>query len=299
MIGSLWLPAANGETAPTTHQTASRPSTRPDFHAAEDFLVFPGFITQGTPQANWRTSTSEELLSLTTKDGTKIAAVFGKGVNRNYATTNRASIAQTHRPTLLYFYGNGTCMAASRQIFNEFRWLGYDVIMPDYPGYGLSAGKPTEAGCYAAADAAYDYLLTRHDIDSKRIVAAGWSLGAAIAIDLASRRPVAGLITFSAFTNINAIGNKMAPGIPAQLIPLVLNSRFENLEKIPLVRCPILLFHGNVDTLVPPQMEDSLAAAAITKTTKLRIPRAGHNDVFSTGGATLFQQVGKFVDELN
>jgi len=197
--------------------------------------------------------------------------------------------------TLIYFYGNGTCLAQSRQVFNEFRRLGYDVIMPDYEGYGMSGGRPSEAGCYAAADAAYDYLLTRSDVDKNRIVAVGWSLGSAVAIDLASRRPVAGLVTFSAFTSMSDEAANFVPWIAAALL---VTPQFESIKKIPDVSCPILMFHGTQDTLVPPEMSDRLARAAKAKVTEIRVKGAGHNDIFAIGGQSLFQQVQKFVDGL-
>ena len=63
------------------------------------------------------------------------------------------------RTTIIYFYGNGACMAYSMDVFEELRARGFNVIIPDYEGYGMSEGKPSESGCYAAADAVYDYLL--------------------------------------------------------------------------------------------------------------------------------------------
>ena len=62
-------------------------------------------------------------------------------------------------------------------------------------GAGMSDGQASEAGCYATADAACEHLLDRPEVDGRRIIAAGWSLGSGVAIDLASRRPVAGLAT--------------------------------------------------------------------------------------------------------
>jgi pimeloyl-ACP methyl ester carboxylesterase len=92
------------------------------------------------------------------------------------------------RPTVIFFYGNGACLAYMGEVFNGFRRLGMNVLVPEYPGYGMSGGKPTEKGFYAAADAGYDYLAQRPDIDHDRIDAAGWSMGSAVAVDLASRR---------------------------------------------------------------------------------------------------------------
>ena len=72
----------------------------------------------------------------------------------------------------------------------HFRRLGANVMIPDYVGYGLSGGSPSEAGCYATADTAYEHLKGRKDVDPGKIVAAGWSMGGGVAVDLAARRPV-------------------------------------------------------------------------------------------------------------
>ena len=55
------------------------------------------------------------------------------------------------------------CLAASKPEFDRFRRLGLNVIVPDYIGYGMSEGHPSEKGCTATADAAYDYLVSSED----------------------------------------------------------------------------------------------------------------------------------------
>jgi hypothetical protein len=161
----------------------------------------------------------------------------------------------------------------------------------------MSGGKPSERGCYAAADAAYDYLLTRGDLKQKKIVAFGWSLGAAVAIDLADRRPVQGLVTFSAFTSMKAMAHERFPWLPTSLL---LRSHFDNLRKIQAIGCPIFLVHGAADDLVPPEMCGELAAVAgePPRVTMLLVPGAGHNDLFDSGGEDLMRKFAGFVEGL-
>jgi pimeloyl-ACP methyl ester carboxylesterase len=266
----------------------------PDSHAAatqatlDDRLVFPGFRTQGQPDSIVHPETGRELIKLHGDDGTRIEAMVGKAIG----------VAHGARlpPSVIYFYGNGMCMADSVDELNRLRRLGFNVIVADYEGYGMSGGTPSEGGCYAVADAEYDYLVKRKDVDPGRIIAVGWSLGAAVAIDLANRRPIAGLVTFSAFTSIPDMSrahlNQSAPAI-------LLASRFDNLSKIRTVKCPILMAHGTQDQLVPPEMLIRLSAAAKSNVTIVHVNGAGHNDIFERGGDSLDHKVKIFVDSLH
>jgi hypothetical protein len=279
---------ASKSAAVTPDDSRPRPTTaEATVKSLQAQLIFPGSQSQGQIHARIRPTAGCELLTLHAPDGTKIAALFGKALT---------SHATSEKPTLLYFYGNGMCMADSLDVFNRFRHLGFNVILADYEGYGLSEGTPSELGCYAAADAAYDYLLTRKDIDPKRIVAGGWSLGAAVGIDLASRRHVAGLVTFSAFTNIGDMSQALLNGFP---LAITLGCQFDNLAKIGSVTCPILMAHGSRDPLVPPEMLNRLAQAAKTKVTTIHVIGAEHNDLFQRGGDSLYHRVKAFIDGLS
>ncbi len=241
-------------------------------------------MTQGRPDAIIQPRPGYDLIHLTTRDGTAIVAQFGRALD----SRGVPAADPEEMPTVIFFYGNGACAAYMAEEFVRFRMLGVNVLMPDYPGYGMSEGKPSEKGFYATADAAYDYLQSQPGIDGNRIIAAGWSMGAAVAIDLASRRKVEGLVTVSAFTNLPAVAHSMVPWFP---ISLIIRSRFDNLGKIPLVTCPIFIAHGTRDDLVPPEMADRLAAAATVKVLPYRVQGGGHNDVFQAGGEPLWQAI--------
>jgi uncharacterized protein len=262
---------------PTTEPSSAAPIISP----LEMQLVFPGSKLQGQPEARLNPPLGCTLVWLHASDQTKIAGLFGRGA---------------HQPatTLLFFYGNGMCMADALPIFNHFRSLGFNVMMVDYEGYGMSEGTPSETGCYAAADAAYEYVLTRKEVNEHRIISTGWSVGAAVAIDLASRKPVAGLATFSAFTSIDDMNKTMMTSLPAAL---QFNSRFDNLAKISSITCPIFMAHGTKDQLVPPEMLDRLSGAATAHVTTIHVENAGHNDIFQRGDS-LYDGFKKFADNL-
>ena len=194
-------------------------------------------------------------------------------------------------PGLLWFYGNGENIAAIWPIVREFQPPGTAVLVLDYPGYGGSGGRATEAALYAAADAAYGALATRPDVDPQRIYVYGRSLGSAVATYTAAHRRVAGLILESPFTNAAAMAQHHYRLLPRFLLRLSL----DNVANIRRVHCPILLFHGDADRLVPTAMGMAVAAAAAGPVKVVLIHGSGHNDTYDIGGRSYREKVWEFV----
>jgi pimeloyl-ACP methyl ester carboxylesterase len=261
----------------------------------QTWLIFPGRYTKGIGASKVTPPPGTELVPLQTSGGDKVVALYGPALDPAGLPIRDSG----SRSTLLYFYGNASCINSSLGQFEEFRRLGANVLIPEYAGYGMSSGKPSEAGCYATADAAYDYLLTRRDVDPKKIVAAGWSLGGGVAIDLASRRPVGGLATFCTFSSMTDMARRKYPYVP---VSRLLRHRFESERKIKTITCPILLGHGETDARVPYFMRDRLAEAAGGPVTRFSVKDAGHNDFFEEGSEQIRLYLGrllKAIDEAN
>ncbi len=253
--------------------------------------MFPAAAYQGKPEARIRPERDSEVLHLTTADGDSVVVIFGKALLKDGSPDPDAN----HQPTIIYFYGNGGAIAWSMQEFDQFRRLDANVIIPDFVGYGMSSGKPSEKTFYATADAVYDYITHRSDIDPKKIVSVGWSIGGAVAIDLASRKPVAGLATFNAFTSMREMARRTLPWIPTTLL---LKHRFENEQKIAGISCPAFICNGKMDTLVPPTMSDRLAKAAKGPVVRVTIDTADHNTIFIAKPLDLFSAFQKFIDQM-
>ena len=258
-------------------------------YALQTRIIFPGAATQATPEAEVHPPPGAELVRLTSAHGERIVALFGPALKPD--GTPRPDAATC--PTLLYFYGNGMFLKASEYDFERLRRLGANVMIPEYLGYGMSEGHPGESACYATADAAYDHLRSRRDLDPERIVAAGWSLGGAVAIDLAARRKVAGLAVFSTFSSMVEMARRSFPYLPTSVL---LQHRFDNLAKIARVSCPILIGHGTNDSIVPDEMSMRLASAARAPMTRFTIPGADHNDVFEVRTETTFARLRRFIE---
>ena len=253
-------------------------------------MIFPGSATQGTAAGLVELTPGTELVRFKTKAGDAVTALFGPALDREGKPLPDAE----KRPTLLYFYGNGTCLGnAAKYDIDAFRRLGVNMLIPDYVGYGMSGGHPSEANCYATADAALEHLMSRADVDPSKVIAMGRSLGGAVAIDLASRSNLAGLVVFSTFTSMSDMSKQR---YPVPLLTLLLRHKFESLSKIPKVRCPILIGHGAADTFVPAGMSRTLADACRSPVTYFDVPGVDHNNFYQLGGAKIVEELRRFVE---
>jgi pimeloyl-ACP methyl ester carboxylesterase len=250
-------------------------------------LIFVG-ARGGSPAAAVALREGAQWVRLRAASGGTIAAVFGAALTPD----GRPMPDAEQRSGLLFFYGNGSSAEGTAELLARLRRLGVNVLVPDYPGYGCSEGSASEEGCYQAADTAYDWLLGRAGGDSGRILIAGHSLGGGVAVDLASRKPAAGLALFNTFTSVVDMASREYPWVPVRLL---LRHRFESDRKIARVHCPILLVQGDADELIPPSMTERLVSLAGGPVTRVRISHAGHNDLFDSGGEPLWSALRRFV----
>ena len=179
------------------------------------------------------------------------------------------------RYTVLFSHGNGEDLGDIGPDLLILRQLGFAVLAYDYHGYGTSEGTPSEGNCYLDIQAAYEHLTGTLKVPAERILIHGRSVGSGPSVDLASRRPCAGLMLESAFTSAfqtHWVG-RLVPG-----------DRFRNLQKMPHVPCPVLVMHGRRDWVVPFSHGQQLYAAACGPKRCLWVDAAGHNDLASVAG---------------
>lgn len=224
-----------------------------------------------------------ERVELTMRDGTKLVGWYlpPKAATPPYAA-------------LLWFYGNGETIGAIWPVIRDFRPPQAAVLVLDYPGYGASGGRATEAGIYEAGALAYQALASRPEVDRQRIYVYGRSLGSAVATRTAADHDVAGLILESPFTNARGMAARHYRIFPLFLVRLQL----DNVGTIPRVRCPVLVFHGTADRLVPIEMGRRVAEAARDggATVELvMIEGAGHNETYDVGGRAYRDKLWSFV----
>lgn len=226
-----------------------------------------------------------ELIELVIRDGTRLGGWYLPPQDSTVDRDRRPS------PALLWFYGNGETIGAIWPILRDFRPPGTALLVVDYPGYGANDGRATEAGLYEAADAAYAALASRPEVDASRIFVYGRSLGSAVATHTAARHPVAGLVLESPFTSAREMARRHYALFPRFILRLGL----DNLGRIRGIRCPVLVFHGTADRLVPTAMGRQLAASAPGPAELVLIADSGHNDTYDIGGKAYRDKLWGFV----
>jgi fermentation-respiration switch protein FrsA (DUF1100 family) len=164
--------------------------------------------------------------------------------------------------------------------------------MIDYRGYGKSNGSPSEQGLYHDSDAGYNYLLDK-GFRAEQIIIYGQSLGSAVAIDLASRRPCAALILEAPFTSASDVAGSLVPFIG----PLLVRS-YNSLPKMRGIRVPKLFMHGDRDGTIPFRLGRELFDAAPEPKTFWTVPGAGHNDILEVAGAEYRHRLSAFYQSL-
>jgi uncharacterized protein len=183
-------------------------------------------------------------------------------------------------PVVLFFHGNGENLETMRRagLFEDFADLGVAWLAVDYPGYGRSGGRASERGLQETGNAVVAWAAERHP--ERPVVAAGWSLGAAVAVALAARHPerIGGLIALSPWTSLEATARRHFPGL---LVGLLLRERYDSLAEARAVRGPALVIHGDVDGVIPAAQGRELASALPAGTRWVPVPGAGHNDLLN------------------
>lgn len=178
---------------------------------------------------------------------------------------------------LVFFHGNGGNRDTAARIAEPLRRGGHGLLIADYRGYSGNPGRPSERGLIADGKAFLDLARTLQP--GGRTYLFGWSMGGAVALELAAREPVDGVVTLGAFTRLRDV----APGISRGFLP----DRFDNLAAIQRVRAPVFLFHGDHDAVVPYDHARQLQAASGGRAVIVTLRGAGHHFDFSAIAGTV------------
>lgn len=191
----------------------------------------------------------------------------------------------TARQTLWFFHGNAESLADLEPWLRQVRDAGFAIVAWDYPGYGLSGGRPTESTIYAAARVVRDYLRTELSVPADRTILFGRSLGSGPAVQMATEERAAGLVVQSGFMSAFRVLTRW---------PILPGDQFRNLAKMPRVESPVLVMHGRRDEVIGFHHGEQLLAAARGPTRHLWLEDAHHNDFTEVAGDKLWQALREF-----
>jgi fermentation-respiration switch protein FrsA (DUF1100 family) len=187
--------------------------------------------------------------------------------------------------TILYSHGNAEDLGDIRGTLARYRERGFSIIAYDYRGYGTSPGRPSEEAACADIGAVYDHLVRQVRVPPERIIVYGRSLGGGPSVDLAARRPVAGLVLESSFVSIFRVMVR---------VPIFPFDKFENLRKVGKVACPIFVIHGTRDEIVPFWHGETLYRQAREPKLRLWVDGADHDNLVQVAGEEYWRGLARF-----
>jgi uncharacterized protein len=202
--------------------------------------------------------------------------------------------ADAARGTVLFFHGNAGNISHRLESIGVFHRLSLDVFIIDYRGYGRSEGRPSEAGLYRDAAAAYRYLVAERGADPGRIVAFGRSLGGAVAAWTAVHHPMAGVIVESGFISIPELGAEIYRFLPVRRL---VRMRYDTRSYLETTEVPVLIVHSPDDDIIPYRHGVALHAAAEPRATMLTIS-GDHNSGFLNAGIDYSAGLERFLTKI-
>lgn len=205
--------------------------------------VFQGRLIYPAPPAQTHGPAGFEPIRYTTADGFELAAGWRR--------------AAPDMPTLLFFHGNGADWQSTAFVTRRLAFAGYGVLAAEYRGYGGNPGRPSEKGLYEDGRAAWRFLR-EHGLNPDGIVLVGNSLGSGVATQLAAETEPRALVLVSPFDSLEETASRAMRWLPVRLL---LRDRYANTEKMAAIRAPVLILHGEEDSLIRLEQAQALAKA--------------------------------------
>lgn len=196
-----------------------------------------------------------------------------------YRTPDRLGLTAGYRPaaegmpTLLFFHGNAASWQSSALVTDEFAAAGYGILAAEYRGYSDNPGTPSEPGLYQDARGAWQFLREQKGLAESDIVLVGNSIGSGVAVQLATEVRARALILISPFNSMEETAARQLKWLPVRML---LRDRYRNDEKLPEIGEPILILHGEDDSLIALEQAQSLATMRDDTTIEI-YPGWGHD----------------------
>jgi pimeloyl-ACP methyl ester carboxylesterase len=173
-------------------------------------------------------------------------------------------------PAVIFAHGNAELIDFWPEYLDRFQHIGIHLLLVEYPGYGRSTGRPSETSITRVLTAAYDRLISLEQVDSRRIILFGRSIGGGAVCSLAKVRPSAAIILMSTFTGIRYFAIRY--GLPSALV----RDPMDNLGFLQNYEQPVLVLHGRHDEIIP--YSHALLLLSASPKASLISWECGHND---------------------
>ncbi len=182
--------------------------------------------------------------------------------------------AAAAKGVVLYFHGNASNLMRWGHLHHYFARFGYDYVVCDYRGFGKSAGPRSERALYADAQAMYQYVQMHYE--PAQIVIFGRSMGSAFACRVAAESLVQRLVLETPFASMPNLFYTYYPFLPRVFM---FKYRFPNRRYLAQVRCPVHIFQGTDDWVVPYTCAARLKSCLKPGDTFVSIPGGRHNNL--------------------
>ncbi len=194
-------------------------------------------------------------------------------------------------PLVIYFGGNAEEVSWLTEVADRF--AGWSLLLVNFRGYGESEGKPGEKELLEDALVIHDHAKQRADVDPRRVVAMGRSLGSGVAVHLAARRPLRGVILVSPYDSVVEVAKRHYPFLP---VSLMLRHRFDSLALAPQVDAPLLCLVATEDRVIPIPHSRALFEAWRGAKTWQEVSPASHDSI--AGEPEYWRSIAEFLKAL-
>jgi pimeloyl-ACP methyl ester carboxylesterase len=175
---------------------------------------------------------------------------------------------------VLYFHGNRDNINLYAKYAPNFTKHGYEIWIPDYPGYGKTTGKLTEENLYMQAKEVYKLARTKFGED--HIIVYGKSLGSGVASYLASKKSCRRLILETPYSSIPDLFSSFVPFYPTGAMS---HFKLPTGEYLREINIPVTIFHGDADWVIPYRCAAKLKQFLKPGDEFITINKGSHNDL--------------------
>ncbi len=183
--------------------------------------------------------------------------------------------------TIIFFHGNAQDYGFYLSLARDYTSAGYGFLLAEYRGFGGNPGAPDEQGLYSDARAYISTLNEREKIAFNNMVLMGFSLGSGVAVQMATEyADIRALVLQAFYSTMTEVAKRQYWMFP---VDWVMRDQYRSLDKVEDIKMPVLMIHGERDSIIPISLAQSLYEAAPQPKVFIRLPQAGHNDLYFHG----------------